>query len=227
MRAMRTVPNRAFAFWSLAALLLTPGGRLWADQPAQEPEPMPAHAQGTTSQLPSGHPPVTTPSSPADAIPLPPPGSGTGKTGLAWDAPKGWVEEAPSSTMRRAQYRVPGAGGDGQCVVYYFGPGQGGAAMANAERWAGQFHQPDGRASSEVMKTETLEVVGIPVLVVEVTGDYGGGMAGPALKGAMLLGAIAEGPDANWFFKLTGPEVTLQEQRKAFEALYGSLRQPE
>ena len=27
----------------------------------------------------------------------------------------------PSSSMRRAQYRVPGAGGDAECVVFYFG----------------------------------------------------------------------------------------------------------
>ncbi len=46
------------------------------------------------------------------------------------------------------------------------------------------------------------------------------------MAGAGLLGAIAQGPDANWFFKLTGPEATLQEQRKAFEALYRSLRRP-
>ena len=40
----------------------------------------------------------------------------------------------------------------------------------------------------------------------------------------MLLGAIAEGPDANWFFKLTGPEATLEPQRDAFRAMIESLQ---
>ena len=46
--------------------------------------------------------------------------------------------------MRHAQYRVPGGNGDGECIVFYFGPGEGGDPMSNARRWAGQFDQPDG-----------------------------------------------------------------------------------
>jgi hypothetical protein len=48
--------------------------------------------------------------------------------------------------MRRAQYKVPGPAGAGECVVFYFGPGQGGDAQSNAERWASQFTQPGGRS---------------------------------------------------------------------------------
>ena len=39
----------------------------------------------------------------------------------------------------------------------------------------------------------------------------------------MLLGAIAEGPDANWFFKVTGPEVTVKANQGAFEKMLQSL----
>ena len=205
------------------------------DPAAQDPDPSPppisthGSSQEGQGQLPAGHPPVTTPAGPSSVLPLPPPGSGTGASALTWTVPEGWVAETPSSAMRRAQYKVPGTGGDGQCVVYYFGPGQGGDAMLNAQRWAGQFVQPDGRPSTEVLKTEQLEVGGIPVLTVEVTGTYSGGMAmmsrpPQSLPDHMLLGVIAEGPDANWFFKLTGPEATLREQKPAFEALYGSLK---
>lgn len=211
------------------AVAQSPAGQ----DPGSTPPPIAAHgssqeAQDPDRQLPAGHPPVTTPAGTSDVVPLPPPGSGTGASALTWTVPEGWIAETPSSAMRRAQYRVPGASGDGQCVVYYFGPGQGGDAMANAERWASQFVQPDGRPSTEVLKTEELEVRGIPVLTVEVTGTYSGGMAmmgrpPQELPDHMLLGVIAEGPDANWFFKLTGPEATLREQKPAFEALYGSL----
>jgi hypothetical protein len=66
-------------------------------------------------------------------------------------------------------------------------------------------------------------------MTVEVHGTYKGGMtmtAEPAkpVPGSMLLGAVAQGPDANWFFKLTGPEATVQGQRAAFDSLVKSLK---
>ena len=178
----------------------------------------PITPDSSSGSLPPGHPPIRA------GLPTLPSGSGAGTKGLVWIVPEGWIEEIPSSNMRRAQYRVPGRGGDGECVVFYFGPGQGGDTMSNAARWAGQFEQPDGRPSTEVMKTEKLEVA-VPVLRVEVTGTYANMMIMDEKRpGYMLLGAIAEGPDANWFFKFTGPEVTLLDGREGFDEMIRSLR---
>lgn len=201
--------------------------------------PMPAHA-GTTSSptpaasLPPDHPPLTPASLPpghppmgqAGGFEVAPPAQNTGKgsAGLQWSEPKGWVSQKPSSAMRKAQYRVPGPGGDAECVVFYFGPGQGGDAMSNASRWASQFRAASGEAP---MKTRELKSGDTKVLLVEVMGTYVGGMGSNVpgeQPGYMLLGAIAQGPDANWFFKLTGPEKTVQAQRAAFEAMVGSLK---
>lgn len=159
-------------------------------------------------------------------VPPVPPGAGTGTTGLTWTVPLGWKAETPSSSMRRAQYRVPGPGGDAELVVFYFGPGQGGDAMSNARRWAGQFRQPDGRDPTAAMKTREADVGGLKVTTVEVRGTYSGGMGGTVEEkaGHQLLGAIAAGPDANWFFKLTGPEKTVTAQKAAFEGLIRSLK---
>jgi len=179
-------------------------------------------AAAVAQALPPGHP-VT---SAADAVPPVPPGAGTGTSGLTWTLPRDWRAETPSSPMRRAQCRVPGPGGDAELVVFYFGPGQGGDALSNARRWAGQFHQPDGRDPAAAMKTSEIEVRGLKVTLVEVTGNYAGGMGGTVGEkaGYQLLGAIAAGPDANWFFKLTGPEKTVTAQRAAFEGLIRSLK---
>ncbi len=182
---------------------------------------------GAAGELPPGHPPLGAPA-PGGIVP-PPAGSGTGGTAIRWSVPAGWVEETPSSSMRKAQYRAPGAAGDAECVVFYFGPGQGGDPASNAARWAGQFVQPDGSPSEQAMKTSRRSVGAISVLEVEVTGTYTGGMTGgmaPAADkpGSMLLGAVAQGPDANWFFKLTGPEATVKAHRAAFEEMIGSLK---
>lgn len=147
---------------------------------------------------------------------------------LEWEVPEGWTVEQPTSSMRLAQYRVPGAGGDGECVVFYFGPGQGGDSMANAVRWARQFSQPDGSSSVDIMQVTKLPGTRIPAQLVEVTGIYDGGMTmtdAPAEKkpGYMLLGAIAEGRDGPWFFKFTGPEATVRAQRPAFVSMLESV----
>jgi hypothetical protein len=147
---------------------------------------------------------------------------------LVWEVPAGWVEVEPASSMRLAQYRIDGPGGSGECAVFYFGPGQGGDAMSNATRWASQFAQVDGRPSTEVMRYSELEGSRVPVNIVEVTGIYNGGlsMTGEApqeVTGHMLLGGIAEGPDANWFFKFTGPEATVQAERNAFLDMMKSI----
>jgi hypothetical protein len=114
--------------------------------------------------------------------------------------------------MRAATYRVPAAPGDaedGECAVFFFGPGQGGGVEANIDRWIGQFEQPDGKPSAERAKRQTETVDGIPVSMIDLNGTYKGGgptMGATAPKtGYRLLGAIATGPQAGIFFKLTGP----------------------
>lgn len=206
------IPTRRLALATAALALLA--CRREAPRPAASPGP----------ELPPGHPPIDS------AAALPPRAAAAKDTApLAWTVPQGWTAEPPSSSMRLAQYRVPGEAGDGECVVFYFGPGEGGDAKSNAERWASQFRQPDGRSSEAAMKTSSLTVGDVKVLMVELTGTYAGGMAmggsAPAEKpNSMLLGAIAEGPDANWFFKLTGPQATVRAQRAAFEGMIRSLR---
>jgi len=204
----------------VAAVLLTAACSGGADSPpasagAAAPDPArPADTlaiPGQGGQLPPGHPPTTR------------------AGGLIWDVPESWSVKPTSSNMRYAEYGVEGPGGTGECIVYYFGPNQGGNPMANAQRWAGQFSQPDGSSSVALMKMSGVEGATVDVQVVEVTGTYDGGMtmtAEPAepKPGYMLLGGIAQGPDAPWFFKFTGPEATVRAQREAFLDMMRSIR---
>jgi hypothetical protein len=128
--------------------------------------------------------------------------------------------------VRRAQYRVPGPGGDGECVVFYFGPGQGGDPQSNAQRWAAQF--VDAQGAPATPRTRSADVGGLEVLYVEAEGTYlQGTMTGGAVERKAdhaLLAAVVEGPDAHWFFKLTGPQATVEAQRAGFETMIGSIR---
>jgi hypothetical protein len=145
---------------------------------------------------------------------------------LTWTVPAGWQSEPPPSPMRRAQYRVAGEGGPAECLVFYFGPGQGGDPASNAQRWASQFTSGTAGGAAP-LTTSTTKVGTLPVTLVEVKGTYLGGMgsdSGQPKPGYQLLGAVVEAPDGNWFFKLTGPAATVEGQRASFQALVQSLR---
>ena len=158
----------------------------------------------------------------------PPAGSGTGAHGLVWTVPQGWANETPTSSMRRAQYKINGPGGPAECVVFYFGPGQGGDAKANASRWIGQFRKPDGSPVGDAGKTRDIKVGDVSVTMVEVSGTFVGGMGagtpGQDRPNQMLLGAIVPGADANWFFRAIGPKSTLEPQKANFEKMIRSIK---
>jgi hypothetical protein len=150
--------------------------------------------------------------------------------GIRWIAPAGWKVEGPRP-MRAATYTiavVAGEHGPAECVVNYFGPGQGGAVDANVERWRTQVLGADGKPA--VAKVSTRTVRGVKITVVDASGTYtgmGGPMApGKPVSGYRLLGAIAEGKGGNVFFKLTGPSKTIAQQQAAFDQMLASI-QPE
>ena len=148
--------------------------------------------------------------------------------GLKWTAPAGWKSSGTTS-MRAATYALPPAAGDeegAECVVYFFGAGQGGTVQANIDRWKGQFSAPGGKAAEA--KVGKRSVHGLPVTTIESAGDYSG-MGGPQVQNPSvkhryrLLGAIIEGPGGNVFLKFAGPEKTVVAQQQHFEELLGSF----
>ena len=151
--------------------------------------------------------------------------------GLSWTVPPSWQRGA-ERPMRAATYVIGPGEGDAEpaeCAVYYFGTDQGGGVQDNVERWISQFEQPDGRASTEVAITDAMEVSGLKVTTVEVPGTYSGSM-GPMAGGGMakenyrMLAAIVEGPEGAVFFKLTGPDATVDASRSDFDQLVSSIR---
>ena len=135
--------------------------------------------------------------------------------------------------MRAATYVVPAAAGDsesGECVAYYFGPGQGGSVEANIQRWTGQFQDASGQPVKNAdVKHKTVH--GLPVTTIDASGTYTG-MGGPMMKsktakpGYRLLGAIVEGPEGSVFFKFTGPAKTVAANQKAFHEMVASVAKP-
>jgi hypothetical protein len=197
------------------------GGIVWQSQ-MQKPEggapaagteqPAPGMPGGDAGQAPMAGGEVAPP--PADASP-----------GLVWNVPKNW-NTLEARSMRLATYGIPALGGDAEgaeCAVFYFGPNQGGGAAENLDRWVGQFDHPSQPDRSQA------QIAGFQVWRVHVTGGYLA-PAGPMMQstgtkpGYALLGAIVEGPAGRVFFKLTGPQKTVDASKAEFENMLKTLR---
>ena len=151
---------------------------------------------------------------------------------LTYQAPDNWIEETLSSAMRQAQFRLPGESTelDAELAVFFF-EGSGGSVEANLNRWYGQFNQPDGRPSNEVATTEKRRVQRLSVTIASLTGTFvssmgGMGMGGPVTErpNYAMLAAIVETKEGSWFFKATGPELTVAKHRSEFDDFVKTFR---
>lgn len=155
---------------------------------------------------------------------------------LVWDAPGTWTTLAvPKNIPKKATYQIEKAGNDkegAEVNVFFLGTGDKGDVNKGFKEWFDQF---DGDAAATA-KRETFEAHGMKVETVEVAGTYKVPLSppvGPQKKAAMqmvkngwrLYGAVVKTPDrGNWFFKLTGPDETVQAAKSAFRTMLESAR---
>jgi hypothetical protein len=156
---------------------------------------------------------------------------------LLWDTPFAWAKlDIPAgSAGKKAAYRVTPAGNDkedAEVNVFFFGTGAKGDPGPNFKEWFDQF---DGDVGATATR-EAFEVHGLKVETVEVTGTYKIGLT-PTPRGKRaspvqmvknkwrLYGAVVKTPDrGNWFFKMTGPDESVQAGKSQLHALLESAR---
>ena len=151
---------------------------------------------------------------------------GMGRGTLHYLVPQDWESSQPSSSMRVAQYIIPGEAGAAELAV--FGP-MGGSVQMNIDRWIGQVEQPDGSSSKDVAIQEKLEGGHFEITYLDVTGVYKG-MQMPGMpaeepqENYRLIASIVETPSGPWFFKATGPHETLEKYIEGFKELNKSIQ---
>jgi hypothetical protein len=201
--------------------------------PAAPPQASPQPEQGgATPSMASSHGPIIPTNGSGQLPPGHPTIAGGDVAGAPhWVVPKGWQETPPSSAMRKAQYKLPASAGDadeGECVVFYFGAGQGGDVNSNIARWASMMTDPDGSPAPAI--TSEMNVGNKKITRLKSAGTYtpvamGSGGPPPAPKSNwVMLGAVVPGGDANWFFRCAGPRRTILAQESAFDSLLNSIR---
>ncbi len=152
--------------------------------------------------------------------------------GLTATPPSGWEQLTPSSSMRLAEFSLPGkpvGSGDATLAIFYFGRGQGGSVEQNIDRWYSQFEQPDGGSTKQASRRWRDTVYGMPVTMVDIAGSFTAGM-GPGAgsdkpaTGYRMLGAIVESDKGPYFFKLIGPDATVSHWSQSFTTFISSIR---
>ena len=145
-------------------------------------------------------------------------------------APSDWTMKPITSSMRVADFVLPGQpGAEAELIVYYFGNAGAGSVEANVNRWLDQFQQPDGKPSREVAKIEKTKFADQEATYISLTGRY----HAAAMPGATemvdrtdqaLLAAIVDSPKGPYYFKLVGAKATIDANAKAFRTMLESLK---
>ena len=141
---------------------------------------------------------------------------------------EGWIQEAPSSSMRLTQFRLPASErgiDDAELAVF---SSIGGSVQDNLSRWFDQFSQPDGSDSQEKARVQEFSVNEMSTTIADLTGTFTGGgmpMSQPVeKKDYRLLAAIVVGASDVYYFKLVGPEKTVERWATSFGEFIGDLR---
>jgi len=135
--------------------------------------------------------------------------------------PAAWETVNPSSSMRKAQFKVPGEKSkEGADVVFYqFGSGPMGGVKANVDRWLGQFEEPLDKINAKIEETTIGKT---KVTFVQAQGTYKSGMPGgptTPMPDYGLGGAIIESGDGNIFVKMTGPKALVKSSLVEFRKM--------
>ena len=189
--------------------------------------PVRESASNANNSRPASAPQATTNPPPGAQVPAGTnPHAGAAGT-LEFDAPKDWTSKTPSSSMRIAEYDVPPAEGDppGTTLVV-FSP-MGGSVQDNIDRWIGQVQQPDGSSSKDKARIERLQVNGLNVTLLDLTGNYdGGNMSGSSggIPNARVRNGVIETVKGNYFIRMVGPQKTVTKWDKEFMDFVRSAR---
>jgi hypothetical protein len=200
------------AAWTLALLAaLLPGCsrneiqvyRVAKEAPQTQPQGMPP-----------GHPDIS-------GAPAPAPASASASApALKYKLPSGWQEVAPGE-MRAASFRVAGKAGKLADVSVIPLPGLAGGDLDNVNRWRGQVELKGVTAEELAKLAQPVTIDRNPAPLYEQAGETPG--SGEKTR---ILAAITRREGVAWFFKMTGDDELVAQQKPAFIEFLESVAFP-
>jgi hypothetical protein len=137
---------------------------------------------------------------------------------LQWKLPPGW-KEVPPGQMRVASFVVEGKDGHQADVSIVPLPGLAGDDLANVNRWRGQLSQPAITEEEMAKSAQAVQMAGDSAKLF----DEGGTLPDSGAK-ARILAAVLRREGVAWFFKMTGDDSLVAEQKSAFIGFLRSIQ---
>ena len=155
----------------------------------------------------------------ADAGAVPPghPDVPSAAPGLTWKLPPSWEEVAPGE-MRVASFRIKGQSGQQADVSIVPLPGMAGGEINNVNRWRGQVGQPPVTEAELAQLAQPVQIAGQPARLYEQAGK-----APNSDEESRILAVIQRRDGTAWFFKMTGNDTLVKDQKPAFIDFLKSL----
>ena len=151
-------------------------------------------AQTLPAAMPPGHPDTASAAPPA----------------IQYKRPGEWQEIAPGE-MRAASFRASGKDGKQADVSVIPLPGLAGSDLDNVNRWRGQVGLPGVSEAELATLAQPVEVAGKEAKLFEQAGANPG-----SGEKSRILAAITRRDGVAWFFKMTGEDSLVAEQKPAF-----------
>jgi hypothetical protein len=146
--------------------------------------------------------------------------AGAGSSSIKFKAPSEW-QEVPPGEMRAASFRVSGKTGKSADVSVIPLPGLAGGDLDNVNRWRGQVGLK-GVTEEEMAKlAEAIEIAGQPAKLYDQAGENAG--SGDKTR---ILAAITRRDGVAWFFKMTGDDELVAQQKPAFVGFLKTVALP-
>lgn len=139
---------------------------------------------------------------------------------IHWDVPKGWVAQ-PLSVMRVGSFLIKGENGQTADVSVVPLAGEAGGDLANVNRWRGQINLSPITESDLPRYSESLQVQGIGVRVVDFVSTEN--LIDGKFK-KRLIAATLSTQGRSWFFKMIGDAATVAAAKPAFLRFLRSAR---
>ncbi|HEX9794130.1 MAG TPA: hypothetical protein VGC54_09135 [Planctomycetota bacterium] len=149
---------------------------------------------------------------------------------LALETDRSWEWVEPSSSMRLAEFRMPGPEGfdAGSLVIFWF-DGGGGTVDANLRRWADQFDAGNGVDPLLAADITMVGATGSKLTRMQLEGRFIAPTAPGSAQnfdrpGWAMDATVFETTFGPVFLKATGPAPTLRLYKGSLDRLFSNLR---
>jgi hypothetical protein len=131
---------------------------------------------------------------------------------ISWTVPSGWTEQ-PASSMHVGSFLATGSNGQKVDISVVPLSGPAGGTLANINRWRGQINLPPIEDQDLSRLTETIKSGTKDMLLVDFVSEQN--LIDNKFKKRLVAATYTNG-EQTWFFKMTGEDQAVKDNKSSF-----------